>query len=200
LIDDFNTAQGPVVDVAGGGATVSATQAPTAGELWSNRSISVTAAGAGVTTGDPQAVAVGGFFAINNDSLETSTVTLTWTFNAIAGLTGMNSGFFELDILNNNPANIGPTNVSFSLNNTLAAMANLPPIPPGPSLQTIAFNVSPNNAISNNLSLTFNGGLGYDVVLSSITYVSSVPEPSEWAMLVTGIALVGHMARRRKQS
>jgi hypothetical protein len=77
LIDDFKTAQGPVVDVAGGGATVSATQAPTAGELWSNRSISVLASGAGITTGDPQAVAVGGLFAINNDSLETSTVTLT---------------------------------------------------------------------------------------------------------------------------
>jgi PEP-CTERM motif len=111
----------------------------------------------------------------------------------------MSSGFFELDFINNNPASIGPTNVSFSLNNTFASTTFLPAIPSGQNLQTIAFNVSPNNAISNNLSLTFNGGLGYDVVVNSITFVSSVPEPSEWAMLVAGIALVGHMARRRKK-
>jgi hypothetical protein len=199
IIDDFNTSQGPVIDVASGGATVSATQSPSYLEPWTNRSISVNASGAGIVSGDPMAIATSGLFGINNDSLETSTVTLAWTHGVFAGFSGASSGALEVSFLNNNPSNLTPTNITFSFGSFTLGPIDVLPVPPGPAIVSVLLNAAQMSSITSSsvLSLTFNGGLGYDVVLDSVSLVSAVPEPAEWMMLLGGLALVGRVALRK---
>jgi hypothetical protein len=53
--------------------------------------------------------------------------------------------------------------------------------------------------------VNFGGGGALDNSISSFDYsfavdnVAAVPEPSEWAMMMIGLGLVGEIARRRKR-
>jgi hypothetical protein len=199
IIDDFNTSQGPVLDVAGGGATVSGTVAPSAGEPWSNRTISVTATGSGLFTGDPAAVATGGLFGINNDSIETSTVRVTWSLGAISGFTG-SGGNFVVDLFNNNPSNLIPTTITLAFGSTTLGAFPLPPVPPGPMQYSLALNAAQFAALigGTTASLTFNGGDGYDAVINKV-YVEQVgvPAPASLALLGMGFVALMHSKRRK---
>jgi hypothetical protein len=202
FIDNFNTSQGPVVDVAGGGFSVATNSTPPAGELWTQRTLSVGASGTGIFAGDPSAVIGGGVFGINNDSLETSNVSINWALPAIPSLAGITNASLVLSILFNNSAAGTPT--------FAAPVTGL--IAPDPYALPITFNGSrpfsiPLNvyeisefAAGTNFHLSFIGGNGFDLVLTSVAIVSSVPEPSEWMLLMAGLGAVGALARRAKSA
>jgi hypothetical protein len=60
------------------------------------------------------------------------------------------------------------------------------------SFELVAYNRTGNR-------LTGFLGYGAEVVgLSTSMIVSAIPEPSEWAMMMSGLAVVGLMARRRR--
>ncbi len=200
-IDGFNTTQGPVIDVVGGGATVSATTAPGDGEPWSNRAVSVTAVGSGIFGGDPAAIVTGGLFGINNDSLESSTVKITWTLNIISGFSVLSGGSLGLDFLNNNPANLTATNVALTIGAATLPAFNLPPIPPGPTNLLIPLSAAQIASLTSGAtaSLTFNGGDGYDVVLDRVYLEQSVPLPGSITLLGLGLFGLG-LGRQLKRA
>jgi hypothetical protein len=200
IIDSFDHAQGPVVDVAGGGVNSLTVFAPPTGELWTRRTISVLASGAGLFSGDPSAVAAGGLFGINNDSAETSVVELSWALPAISTFAGATSGLFVLDLMNNNPSNLVPSTVTLSYGASTTGPFRLPAIPPGIPAFAISLSGTELSELTSgtNVKLTFRGGDGYDIVLRSVSIVSNVPEPSEWMLLMAGLATVSAITRRRK--
>ena len=201
MIDDFLTSQVVVVDVAGGGATSSATAAPANGEIWTTRSYSVEAFGAGIFAGDPAAVVTGGFFGINNDSSENSKVDLIWNIGAVTSLIGATNGALVLNFLNNNPANVVPTTVTFSFGSETLT-ANIPAIPMGSPIFSLALTNAQLAlfAAGTNLTLSFTGGQGYDVVLDNLSISgdpAAVPLPGSLALLAAGFFGLGLKRKSR---
>ena len=189
-IDEFSTSQALVVDTIAPGASVSNIQAPGNGEIWNTRIYSVTAIGAGLFPGDPAAIVSGGRFGINNDSEENSQVDLTWGLNAVNSLIGATNGMLVLNFVNNNPANLVSTTVRLAFG-TESISATLPAIRSAANIFTIALTNAQLAAFSAGtfLTLSFNGGDGYDVVLDSVNITADVPLPS--AVLLLGSGLLG---------
>jgi hypothetical protein len=204
ILDDFNVSQGPVVDVSGGGATTSTSFSPSPGDLWTSRTISVLASGPGLFAGDPTAVSGGGIFGINNDSLETSTVSISWTLDSISFLPAGSTGSLALEILNNNPNTTSPTTFNFAFSTFTLGPITLPAVPPGASLLSVNLNALQFAALTGGTTatLTFNGGSGYDLVLQrvSLNDPSTVPEPAPIATLLGGIFGFAVVRRRRAAS
>jgi hypothetical protein len=199
-LDDFNRSQGPIVDVSGGGATSSTNFLPAAGDLWTSRTISVLASGTGLFAGDPSAISGGGVFGINNDSFETSTVSISWTFGPINNFLPGSVGSIQLEILNNNPNTATPTIFDLAFSGFMFGAIDLPAIPAGASQLSVSLNAAQFAAITGGTTatLTFNGGAGYDLVLRSValTDTAAIPEPAPTALMLGG--MVGLMLTRRR--
>jgi hypothetical protein len=60
---------------------------------------------------------------------------------------------------------------------------------------TLELNLSPNNYY---LELVTSSTAPRELVTGGITLLSTVPEPATWAMMITGVGLLGLAARRRR--
>ncbi|QCI79024.1 PEP-CTERM sorting domain-containing protein [Hankyongella ginsenosidimutans] len=188
-IDDFTTVQGPIVDVAGGGATVSAL---------GNRTISVDASGSNALGQNASATVNGAFFDVANSSLVSSVIELTYNLAPIAGFDTFTAGTLSFVFDSNNPANQVPTTLSAQITIGSFGPFNIPAIPPGTPTLDIVLNQAELAALTagGDFKVTFTGGNGYDFGLDSITV--SAPEPGSVLLLGAGLLGLGLASRRKR--
>jgi hypothetical protein len=149
-------------------------------------------------------------FTFNNGSNNTRTGDLQFTFTDTFGAPGLNPGLtttlgstaIRLDLIS------GTTNV---LNSTLSGGGSGAFTPstfaPYAGTGTVGFTSALSNFISNftivgqggqgNLNGTAAGAVTGEVQIV-YSYIDTIPEPSNWAMLIAGFGLIGATARRRR--
>jgi hypothetical protein len=130
---------------------------------------------------------------------------LFYDFNPAAGASRTSAGIGVANIYGSQLTTITPAQNSNNLGfNLLTANIPLYNAAPGPSfvfdpnaLGEYSFELVAYNRTGSALF----GFLGYGaevIGLSTSMLVSSIPEPGEWAMMMSGLAVVGLMARRRR--
>jgi hypothetical protein len=129
-----------------------------------------------------------------------------WNFNhAILGASRTSAGIGAANIYGSQLTTTTPAQNSNNLGfNLLSSNIPLYNAAPGPSfvfdpnaLGEYSFELVTYNRTGNALF----GFLGYGaevIGLSTSMLVSSIPEPGEWAMMMSGLVVVGLMARRRR--
>lgn len=200
VVDNFNTPQGPVEDLALGGSPVSSGMVSySAGAHTFDREFSVEL----LAFLDPiqaQAEVTSGVFDILNGTGEESRVVLNYTIpasleafkNSVLNVNGL---AFLFDVL---ARDLNPINISASLN----SVSLDPVIPPLGGPGTYRFNV-PLGAIDGLLSFTITGDAGFDITLDNLRLFIDgdapfgTPAPAMVGLLGLGFAAVGLRRRSR---
>ena len=103
------------------------------------------------------------------------------------GFSDVTSANFSYQLVTGNASPVGPY-ISLPLDYPLGGLLT--------TAQTSSYAITPGTHYSLYVS-GYATGDGYSVSINPLSFAAPVPEPGEWALMLSGLALLGGIARRR---